>query len=69
MFKRLGAQSDPDGKEGSWEGGQKLLSGYLRGFGVDEREFVIADGSRARTAIDSAVKAVIDWGARSDVRY
>jgi D-alanyl-D-alanine carboxypeptidase/D-alanyl-D-alanine-endopeptidase (penicillin-binding protein 4) len=45
MFKRLGVQSDPDGKQGSWEGGQKVLSGYLRGLGVDEREFVIADGS------------------------
>jgi D-alanyl-D-alanine carboxypeptidase/D-alanyl-D-alanine-endopeptidase (penicillin-binding protein 4) len=45
MFKRLGAQSDPDGKQGSWEGGQKVLSGYLRGLGVEEREFVIADGS------------------------
>jgi len=158
MFKRLGAQSDPDGKQGSWGGGQKVLSGYLRGLGVDEREFMIADGSGlsrdnrlsanaltrvlmhlaagadwqfyesslavggldgtienhfwerkyrgrvlaksgyiqavralsgvirtdsgdyifsllankagsgARTAIDGAVKAVIDWGARSDVR-
>ena len=45
MFKRLGVQSDPDGKQGSWEGGQKVLSGYLRGLEVDEREFVIADGS------------------------
>jgi len=45
MFKRLGAQSDPDGKQGSWEGGRRVLSGYLRGLGVDEREFVIADGS------------------------
>jgi len=45
MFKRLGVQSDPDGKQGSWEGGQKVLSGYLRGLGVDEREFVVADGS------------------------
>jgi len=45
MFKRLGVQSDPDRKQGSWEGGQKVLSGYLRGLGVEEREFVIADGS------------------------
>jgi D-alanyl-D-alanine carboxypeptidase/D-alanyl-D-alanine-endopeptidase (penicillin-binding protein 4) len=45
MLKRLGVQSDPDRKQGSWEGGQKVLSGYLRGLGVDEREFVIADGS------------------------
>jgi D-alanyl-D-alanine carboxypeptidase/D-alanyl-D-alanine-endopeptidase (penicillin-binding protein 4) len=45
MFKRLGAQSDPGGKPGSWESGRNVLSGYLRGLGVDEREFVIADGS------------------------
>ena len=45
MLKRLGAQSDPDGKPGSWESGRRVLSGYLRGLEVDEREFVIADGS------------------------
>jgi D-alanyl-D-alanine carboxypeptidase/D-alanyl-D-alanine-endopeptidase (penicillin-binding protein 4) len=45
MFKRLGVQSDPDRKQGSWEAGQKVLSGYLRGLGVEEREFMIADGS------------------------
>lgn len=45
LFKRLGAQSSPDGKQGSWEGGRKVLSEYLRGLGVAEGEFVIADGS------------------------
>lgn len=45
MFKRLGVQSDPEGKRGSWEGGRKVISGYLRGLKVDEGEFVIADGS------------------------
>ncbi|MFZ2055486.1 MAG: D-alanyl-D-alanine carboxypeptidase/D-alanyl-D-alanine-endopeptidase [Candidatus Aminicenantales bacterium] len=45
MFKRLSAQSEPEGKQGSWEGGQRVLTEYLRGLGVDEREFVIADGS------------------------
>jgi serine-type D-Ala-D-Ala carboxypeptidase/endopeptidase (penicillin-binding protein 4) len=45
MLKRLGAQSDPEGKKGSWESGRKVLSGYLRSLEVDEDEFVIADGS------------------------
>ncbi len=45
MFKRLAAQSDPGGKQGSWERGQKVLTEYLGGLGVSEREFVIADGS------------------------
>jgi D-alanyl-D-alanine carboxypeptidase/D-alanyl-D-alanine-endopeptidase (penicillin-binding protein 4) len=45
MFKRLGVQSNPDASQGSWEGGRRVLSGYLRGLGVDEKEFLIADGS------------------------
>jgi len=45
MFKRLAVQSAPDANQGSWEGGQKVLSGYLRGLRVDETEYVIADGS------------------------
>ena len=45
LFKRLGAQSNPEGKQGSWEGGRKVLSDYLRGLGVADSEFVIADGS------------------------
>jgi D-alanyl-D-alanine carboxypeptidase/D-alanyl-D-alanine-endopeptidase (penicillin-binding protein 4) len=45
MFKRLAVQSNPDAIQGSWEGGRKVLSGYLGGLGVDGKEFVIADGS------------------------
>jgi D-alanyl-D-alanine carboxypeptidase/D-alanyl-D-alanine-endopeptidase (penicillin-binding protein 4) len=45
LFKRLGAQSSPDGKQGSWEAGRAVLSEYLRGLEVDENEFAIADGS------------------------
>jgi len=45
MFKRLGVQSNPEEKQGSWAGGRKVVSAYLRGLGVDEREFVISDGS------------------------
>jgi D-alanyl-D-alanine carboxypeptidase/D-alanyl-D-alanine-endopeptidase (penicillin-binding protein 4) len=45
LFKRLGGQSDPGGNQGSWEGGRKVISGYLTGLGLDTREYVIADGS------------------------
>jgi D-alanyl-D-alanine carboxypeptidase/D-alanyl-D-alanine-endopeptidase (penicillin-binding protein 4) len=45
LFKMLGARSNPDGKQGSWEGGQKVLSEYIRGLGLNDKEFVIADGS------------------------
>jgi D-alanyl-D-alanine carboxypeptidase/D-alanyl-D-alanine-endopeptidase (penicillin-binding protein 4) len=45
LFKRLGVQSDPEGNQGSWEGGRRVISGYLTGLGLDEREFVVADGS------------------------
>ena len=45
LFKRLGAQSDPEGNQGSWEGGRKVISAYLTGLGLDEREYAVADGS------------------------
>jgi D-alanyl-D-alanine carboxypeptidase/D-alanyl-D-alanine-endopeptidase (penicillin-binding protein 4) len=45
LFKRLGAQSDPEGNRGSWEGGRKVISGYLTGLGLEAGEYVIADGS------------------------
>jgi D-alanyl-D-alanine carboxypeptidase/D-alanyl-D-alanine-endopeptidase (penicillin-binding protein 4) len=35
LLKRLGAQSNPDGSRGSREGGRMVLSGYLRGLGVE----------------------------------
>jgi D-alanyl-D-alanine carboxypeptidase/D-alanyl-D-alanine-endopeptidase (penicillin-binding protein 4) len=45
LFKRLGAESVPDGKGGSWERGCRVLSDYLRGLGIGEEEFYLADGS------------------------
>jgi D-alanyl-D-alanine carboxypeptidase/D-alanyl-D-alanine-endopeptidase (penicillin-binding protein 4) len=45
FFKRLGARANADGKQGTWEGGRKALSEYLKGLGADEAEFLIADGS------------------------
>ncbi len=44
LLKRLAAQSNPDA-EGSWEGGERAVSEYLRRLGVEGGEFVIADGS------------------------
>jgi D-alanyl-D-alanine carboxypeptidase/D-alanyl-D-alanine-endopeptidase (penicillin-binding protein 4) len=45
MFKRLAAQSEAEEGRGTWEGGQMVLTEYLKDRGVDEREFAIADGS------------------------
>jgi D-alanyl-D-alanine carboxypeptidase/D-alanyl-D-alanine-endopeptidase (penicillin-binding protein 4) len=45
LLKTLGAWSSPDGKQGSFEGGSRVLAEDLWGLGVDEKEFVIADGS------------------------
>jgi len=45
LFKRLGAQANLDGKGGSWEGGCRALSDYLRGLGIGDADFVLSDGS------------------------
>jgi D-alanyl-D-alanine carboxypeptidase/D-alanyl-D-alanine-endopeptidase (penicillin-binding protein 4) len=45
LFKRLGAQANPDGKGGGWESGRRVLSDYLRGLGVDDGDFYLSDGS------------------------
>jgi D-alanyl-D-alanine carboxypeptidase/D-alanyl-D-alanine-endopeptidase (penicillin-binding protein 4) len=45
MFKRLAAQSDAERGKGSWEGARRVVTAYLKGCGVAEREFAIADGS------------------------
>jgi len=45
LFKTVGAQSHPDGRRGSWPDGQRVLSGYLKGLGLDESDFLVADGS------------------------
>ena len=71
MFKRLDAQSRPDRRQGSWEGGQRVLAEYLGSLGVSEREFVISDGSglsrdnrlsaNALTSVLAHVAAGPDW--------
>jgi len=45
LFKRLGAEANPNGRPGSWEGGSRVLSECLRSLGVADDEFVVADGS------------------------
>ncbi len=45
FFKTLGALASPGGKGGSWANGQRAVAAYLRGLGIDDAEFVIADGS------------------------
>jgi D-alanyl-D-alanine carboxypeptidase/D-alanyl-D-alanine-endopeptidase (penicillin-binding protein 4) len=45
LFKTLGAQQNPVGNRGTWENGRLRVGEYLKGFGLDEREFSIADGS------------------------
>lgn len=45
MFKRLAAQAEAGSGQGSWEGGRRVLTEYLKSRGVAEREFAVADGS------------------------
>ncbi len=45
LFKRLGAQADPSGRNGSWEGGRKVIQDYLTGLGLEPSDFSISDGS------------------------
>jgi len=71
FFKKLGALSNDDGKLGSWEDGRRALSEYLRGLGIDDAEFAIADGSglsrenrlsaRALTRVLTHLFGLPDW--------
>ncbi len=45
LLKTIAAHRDPNGRDGSWEGGRKLVGDYLRQLGIPEEEFVIDDGS------------------------
>jgi len=45
LFKMLGARSHPDGKQGGWEDGRRVVSSYLKGLGLDDSDFTVADGS------------------------
>lgn len=71
LFKTLGALSEPGGKLGSWEDGQKAVTEYLRGMGIDDAEFAIADGSglsrenrlsaRTLTRVLTHLSSLPDW--------
>jgi D-alanyl-D-alanine carboxypeptidase/D-alanyl-D-alanine-endopeptidase (penicillin-binding protein 4) len=45
LFKTIAANSTPDGKNGGWERGRKVISQYLLDLGVEGTEFYIDDGS------------------------
>ena len=45
LFKKIGAQGNPDGKNGSWERGRQLVCKYLSELGLDESQYYIDDGS------------------------
>jgi len=45
LLKKIAAQSNPDGKNGSWEKGRELVSRYLAQLGLDSSQYYIDDGS------------------------
>ncbi|MHC4678035.1 MAG: D-alanyl-D-alanine carboxypeptidase/D-alanyl-D-alanine endopeptidase [Planctomycetota bacterium] len=45
LLKKIAAQSNPDGKNGSWERGRELASEYLARLGLDKSQYYIDDGS------------------------
>lgn len=45
LLKTIAADNSPNQKNGSWQGGQKLISQYLLDIGIEPNEFYIDDGS------------------------
>ncbi len=45
LLKTIAANSNPDGKYGSWDRGRELVSEFLVGLGIDESQFYIDDAS------------------------
>jgi len=45
LLKTISANSNPDGKNGSWAGGRQVISRYLLELGIDKGQFYIDDGS------------------------
>ncbi len=45
LLKTIAAHNTPDKRNGSWAGGQKLISQYLLKLGIDEGQFHIDDAS------------------------
>lgn len=45
LLKTIAANTSATGKNGSWERGSKVISGYLESLRIDKGEFIIDDGS------------------------
>ena len=45
LLKTIAAENNPGGKNGSWDRGRELISEFLLGLGIDERQFYIDDAS------------------------
>ena len=45
LLKTIAANSNSDGKHGSWDRGRELVSEFLLGLGIDESQFYIDDAS------------------------
>ncbi len=45
LIKAVGAKRSGQNKNGGWENGRKAVSVYLKGLGVNEKQFYIDDGS------------------------
>ncbi len=45
LLKKIAAQSNPDGKNGSWEKGREMICRYLAQLGLDNSQYYIDDGS------------------------
>ena len=45
LLKTVAANSNPDGKDGSWEKGRQQIAEYLSGLGIDKSQFYLDDGS------------------------
>jgi len=44
LLKTIAASGSPDGKNGSWAGGRRMIGRYLEGLGIPAEEFRIDDG-------------------------
>ena len=45
LLKTIAAHNNPDGKNGSWDRGRKLIADFLLKLGLDKSQFYIDDGS------------------------
>jgi D-alanyl-D-alanine carboxypeptidase/D-alanyl-D-alanine-endopeptidase (penicillin-binding protein 4) len=72
LFKTIAARAAPDGKNGSWAEGRKLISKYMLELGIERKEFYIDDGSglsrENKLSANAVTKVLLDvykgenWG-------